>query len=189
MLCDVDFLSICDILAGPLSGITAPHKQTSVPSIENLIPYAVLPSGLLSSEIHLFHASLSIAYSSLFSKIGDHHPNRSRAKVSGSICSHSEAIVLSNIRLPSAGFVLYHLLLSFTSPISFSENSDQDVLSLFPLIALSRIFLKTVPSQCSSGGVPIYIVCGFLLAASAGRNEACCSVVSSCASSKIKRSP
>ena len=49
--------SINDILAGVFSGQTAPHNATAEPSDENLIPYAVFPSGFIRLDAHDVHFS------------------------------------------------------------------------------------------------------------------------------------
>ena len=98
-------------------------------------------------------------------------------------------MVVSVIRLPRAGLQSAHRFLSVTSPISSTEYSVQAIELLSPFFARSLIFLNTVPVQFSSGGVPRYIVCGFLDADIAGKKDACCSDVSSCASSNTRQSP
>ena len=103
--------------------------------------------------------------------------------------SASPSMVDCWMRRPSAGLAAAQRAGSWMSPISLTEYSNHAVRLAVPSSAPVRMRRNTVPSAFSSGGVPRYSVCGFRLAEIAGRNDACCVSSSSCASSKISRSP
>lgn len=58
------------------------------------------------------------------------------------------------MRRPIAGFDSAHRFLSFTFPISFTENSNQAVRRDSPARARRRNSRKTVPVTSGPGGVP-----------------------------------